>query len=142
VATTRVDGFDHAITINSFTSVSLDPVQVLICVDKESRFHDALLARGLWTVNILDERGRAASNWFATRGRPLQGQFDQVPHGYSHITGAPVLEVAMAVLDAQTTAVHDGGDHSIVVGRVLSAWSRPGEPTPLIYYRSRYRRLA
>jgi flavin reductase (DIM6/NTAB) family NADH-FMN oxidoreductase RutF len=142
VATTRLDGLDHAMTINSFTSVSLEPVQVLICVEKESRFHDALLARGLWTVNVLDERGRAASSWFATRGRPLQGQLDQFAHGYSHITGAAVLEVAMAVLDVQTTAVHDGGDHSIVVGRVLSAWSRPGEATPLIYYRSRYRRLA
>lgn len=142
VATTRLDGVDYAMTANSFTSVSLEPVQVLVCVEKESRFHDAVLERGVWTVSVLDERGRAASSWFATRGRPLQGQMDQFPHGYSHITGAAVLEVAMAVLDVQTTAVHDGGDHSIVVGRVLSAWARPGDVRPLVYYRSRYRGLA
>ena len=142
VVTTCLDGRDHAMTANAFTSVSLDPLLVLVCVEKEARFHDAIVESGLWTVNILDEHGRAASSWFATRGRPLIGQLDRFPHSRSGVTGAAVLDVAMAVVDARTTAIHDGGDHSIVVGEVLTAWARPGESAPLIYYRSRYRGLA
>lgn len=142
VVTTSIDGRDHAMTANAFTSVSLDPLLVLVCVEKEARFHDAILESGLWTVNILDAHGRPAASWFATRGRPLIGQLDRFPHTRSPYTGAAVLDVAMAVVDARTTAIHDGGDHSIVVGEVLAAHTRLGESAPLLYYRSRYRGLA
>lgn len=142
VVTTCVDGIDHAMTANAFTSVSLDPLLVLVCVEKEARFHDAVLESGAWTVSILDESGRAAASWFATRGRPLHGQLDLVPHTRSELTGAAVLDSAMAVIDVRTVAVHDGGDHSIVLGEVLGARASKPDASPLLYYRSRYRHLS
>ncbi len=141
VVTTVTDGVDHAMTANAFASVSLEPLLVLVCVEKEARFHDAVIASGHWTVSVLGEEGRAASSWFATRGRPLHGQMQRFEHSRSPITGAAVLACALAVVDAATTAVHDAGDHSIVVGEVLAARAGLAEARPLIYYRSRYRGL-
>ena len=79
MVTTRADGVDHAMTANSFTSVSLDPLLALVCVERDSRFHSAVLAAGTWAVSFLPEGQEATARWFATRGRPLDGQFDQVP---------------------------------------------------------------
>src|SRR6187551_1696115 len=73
VVTARVDGIDHAMTASAFTSVSLDPVLVLVCVDKEARFRDAVLESGQWGVSVLSVAGRQAADWFATKGRPLIG---------------------------------------------------------------------
>ena len=80
VVTTVVDGVDHAMTANSFTSVSLDPLLVLVCVERDTRFHDALLASGRWAVSVLDVSARDTAVWLATKGRPLEGQLDRVPH--------------------------------------------------------------
>ncbi|MDH4016127.1 MAG: flavin reductase family protein, partial [Actinomycetota bacterium] len=73
VITTRADGLDHAMTANSFTSVSLDPLLALVCVERDSRFHSAVLAAGTWAVSFLPEGQEATARWFATRGRPLDG---------------------------------------------------------------------
>ena len=141
VVSARLDGIDHAMTVTSFTSVSLDPVLVLFCAEKVARFHDAVLASGTWAVSVLDVNAEKASRWLATRGRPLEGQLDAFRHHPGPLTGAPVLDDALAVMECRTTAVHDGGDHSIVVGEVLAVGEpRPGA-APLLYYGSRYRRL-
>lgn len=142
VVTTVLDGVDHAMTANAFASVSLDPLLVLVCVEKEARFHDAVLDSGRWTVSVLGEEGRAAATWFATRGRPLHGQMERFEYTRSPITSAAELSCALAVIDAVTTVVHDGGDHSIVVGEVLAARAGAADARPLVYYRSRYRGLA
>ena len=71
VLTARHGGIDHAMTANAFTSVSLDPVLVLVCVEQEARFSEAILAAGEWGVSILDASARSASTWLAERGRPL-----------------------------------------------------------------------
>ncbi len=92
VVTAVQDGFDHAMTANSFASVSLDPPLVLVCVEVDSRFHEAVLDAGGWNVNVLDEAQRGRASWFATKGRPLVGQFDSTPTHRSALTGALLLD--------------------------------------------------
>ena len=136
----------HAMTVSAFASVSLDPPLVLFCAEKIARFHDAVLAEGSWAVSVLAEDHEKTARWLATRGRPLDGQLDGVAHHLGPVTGAPVLDDALAVLECRTTAVHDAGDHSIVVGQVEAAagpqnQSDPGERGPLVHYSGAYRRL-
>jgi flavin reductase (DIM6/NTAB) family NADH-FMN oxidoreductase RutF len=142
VVSARLDGKGHAMTVSAFTSVSLEPLLVLFCAEKVARFHDAVLAAGQWTVSILDEEAEKTARWLATRGRPLDGQLDTIPHHAGPVTGAPILDGALAAMECQTTAVHDGGDHSIVVGEVLGVSEPSGGSGPLIYHSGRYRRLA
>ena len=142
VVTTSIDGVGHAMTVTAFTSVSLDPLLVLFCAEKIARFHDAMLDAGSWAVSVLDEESEKTARWLATRGRPLDGQLNAIPHHPGPRTGAPILDDALAAMECRTTAVHDGGDHSIVVGEVVSVSEpRPGG-RPLLYYGSAYRRLA
>jgi flavin reductase (DIM6/NTAB) family NADH-FMN oxidoreductase RutF len=130
-------------TVSAFASVSLDPPLVLFCAEKIARFHDAVLAAGSWAVSILAEDGEKTARWLATRGRPLEGQLEGLAHHPGPVTAAPVLDDALAVLECVTTAVHDGGDHSIVVGRVTGV-SVPADRMssgPLVHYSGAYRRL-
>lgn len=142
VVTTTHAGIDHAMTANAFTSVSLEPPLVLICVEREARFHDAVEAAGVWSVNVLDDTARATATWLATRGRPLHGQLDRVPHRRAALTGTVLLDQSLATLQCRTTALHDGGDHSIVVGEVLAAELAEGEHPALVWYRGQYGHLA
>ncbi|ROO82867.1 flavin reductase (DIM6/NTAB) family NADH-FMN oxidoreductase RutF [Actinocorallia herbida] len=140
IVTTVVEGVPHAMTMSAFTTVSLDPLLVLFCAEKKARFHDTVLGRETWAVSILGEHSEAASSWFATRGRPLEGQLDGWATHPGAVTGAPVFDEAIGALECRTHAVHDGGDHSIVVGEVLAV-SLPSEGGPLLYDRGAYRAL-
>jgi len=142
VISTALDGAGHAMTVNAFTSVSLQPLLVLFCAEKIARFHDAVLASGLWAVSVLDEDSEKTARWLATRGRPLDTQLEVHPHHPGRLTGAPILDGALAALECRTTAVHDGGDHSIVVGEVIGV-TEPAVNSggPLLYHAGRYRRL-
>ena len=145
----------HAMTVSAFTSVSLDPPLVLFCAEKIARFHDAVLAEGSWAVSILAEDDEKTARWLATRGRPMDGQLDGVAHHPGPATGAPLLDDALAVLECRTTAVHDAGDHTIVVGEVEAVTAPPETPQtaetaetpetpsrgPLLHYSGAYRRL-
>lgn len=141
VVTTILDGAAHGMTVNAFTSVSLDPVLVLFCPEKVARFHGAVTTAGVWAVSVLGEDAEAASRWFATRGREIKGRLDGWPSHPGPHTGAPILDSAIAALECRTHAVHDGGDHSIVVGAVLGV-SRPHPGgSPLLYYDGAYHRV-
>ncbi|GAB2812657.1 flavin reductase family protein [Actinocorallia aurea] len=140
VVTTVADGVPHAMTMNAFTTVSLEPLLVLFCAEKRARFHDTVLEQETWAVSILGEHSEAASSWFATRGRPLEGQLDGWATHPGLVTGAPVFDEAIGAMECRTHAVHDGGDHSIVVGEVLAV-STPSEGDPLLYDRGAYRAL-
>lgn len=137
VVTTVLDGVDHAMTASAFTSVSLAPPQVLVCSHRTSRFHEAVLESGLWGVSILAESGMEASAWFADRGRPLEDQLAGIAH-HRGPSGVALLDNALAWLECRTSAVHDGGDHSIIVGDVIGAAVTDGADDPLLYYRSHY----
>ena len=137
VVTTILDGVDHAMTASAFTSVSLDPPLVLVCSHKTSRFHEAVLQTGIWGVSILAEEAREASAWFANRGRPLEDQLSDCAFTRGS-SGVALLGNSLAWLECTTTAVHDGGDHAIIVGAVTWAGVKDEIDDPLLYYRSHY----
>ncbi|MGN9784796.1 flavin reductase family protein [Nonomuraea sp. ZG12] len=139
IVTTRIGGVDHAMTVNSFTSVSLDPLLVLFCAEKVARFHDAVLETGVWGVSVLPDSMRDASQFFAHRGRPLIGQLTRWPHHRGE-SGVALFDAALATVECDTHAVHPGGDHSIIVGAV-TALGTPAEGAPLIYHEGEYKRL-
>lgn len=137
VLTTVAGGHDHAMTADTLTSVSLDPLLVLVCVETEARFHDAVLEAGVFGVTVLAADQRALSDWFATRGRPLHGQLDRTTHRRG-VTGVALLGGGIATVECRTEAVHPAGDHSIVVGAVLAV-GLPDEAGPgLVHYRGAY----
>jgi flavin reductase len=88
VVSCHVDGIDHAMTANAFTSVSLSPLLILVSVERESRFHEAIRNASNWAVSILPRSGEPTARWLATKGRPLAGQLDQVPHHVGESSGA------------------------------------------------------
>ncbi len=126
----------HAMTATALTSVSLEPPLVLVCVGRTSRFHAAILGSHRWGISILAEDQVDLARHFSDRGRDLLTQFDDVPHVRGSDTDAPLVEGALAWLECATWATHDGGDHSIVIGRVLGGGGGPG--APLTYFRGRY----
>ena len=142
VAATTDRGVDYAMTVSAFTSVSLDPLLVLVCVEKITRFHEAVLSSGAWTISVLPEDAEDVSRWFAEKGRPTHAQFADHPHHPAPVTGMPVLDIATAMLECRTRAVYDGGDHDIVIADVVGLWSDPRDRNPLLYVEGRYRRLA
>jgi len=96
-----------------------------------------VIESGTWGVSVLSTSGRLAADWFATKGRPLVGQLDRYPH-HRGLTGAALLDGALAWLECRTEAVYDGGDHDIVLGAVLAATEGDRDAAPLLYHRSRY----
>jgi flavin reductase (DIM6/NTAB) family NADH-FMN oxidoreductase RutF len=141
VAATRHEGVDHAMTVSAFTSVSLDPLLVLICIEKITRFHEAVQASGLWAVSVLSEEDEEMSRWFALKARPTGAQLADYAHHPGATTGMPVFDAAMAVIECQTRAIYDGGDHSIVLGDVVGLDADPGARRPLLYFEGGYRQL-
>ncbi|MFI0353445.1 flavin reductase family protein [Actinomadura sp. 9N407] len=141
VVTTIAGGADRAMTVNAFTSVSLDPPLVLFCVEKIARFHDVVTRSGTWGVSVLGESLRDASNWFATRGRDLDGQLSGWEHHRGPATGVALFSGAVATLECRTYAVHEAGDHSIVVGEVVALDVPDPDGRPLVFYEGGYRTL-
>ncbi len=139
VITAMLDGEHHAMTCNSFTSVSLEPVLVLFCPEKVARFHDVVLAAGTWGVSVLGQGQEEVSRRFAVRGRPLEDQFLGLPHTHGALTGAAVVDGALASLECRTVSTTDAGDHTVVIGEVLGLGVPDPEGDPLLYYEGRYR---
>lgn len=142
IMSTLQGGVAHAMTASAFTSVSLDPPLVLVCVDKGVRMHDAVLDCGYWAVSVLADSHRELAERFAKSGRDLYSQFDGVPVSPGPKTGCPLVVGALSWLECRTWATYEGGDHTIVVGEVLSLGaSEQGDPTGLIYYAGQYREV-
>jgi flavin reductase (DIM6/NTAB) family NADH-FMN oxidoreductase RutF len=138
VVTTVLDGQHHALTANSFTSVSLEPFLVLFCPEKLARLHDAVLASGTFAVSVLAQGQEDVSRRFAARGRPLAEQFDGVAHTFGPQTGAALIDRSLATLECRTTSTTDAGDHTVVVGQVLGLGVPSPTGKPLLYYEGRY----
>lgn len=139
VVTTHLDHVHHAITVNSFTSVSLEPVLVLVCIEQAARFHAAVLTAGAWGVSVLSAEQAQVSRWFATRGRPLDS--DHYAHFRYHtgrLTGALLFDEALAQLECRTLSTVPAGDHTIVVGEVLSVSAGATGGDPLLFFEGRY----
>jgi flavin reductase len=139
---TLQDGVAHAMTANAFTSVSLDPPLVLVCVDKGVRMHAAVLDCGYWAASVLAGDQQPVADRFARSGRDLYTQFDGIGTAAGPKTGCLVIEGALSWLECRTWATYDGGDHTIVVGEVLSLGvGEPADSGALIYYAGGYREL-
>lgn len=124
------------LTANSFTALSLDPPLLLVCVAKAAASAGPLAEADYFAVNVLQTGQQPASITFSTRVEDRFGCTDwsQGEHG------APVLMDSLSVFECRRNAVHDGGDHYILVGEVEKATFEPGLD-PLLYFRGRYRRL-
>src|SRR5437667_4103719 len=122
--------------VSAFCSVSLDPPQILVCVDHKSQSYPALRDGGHFAVNFLGDGHEDISRRFATT---RLDKFDGVAHRLSG-HGVPLLDGALAQLECRVVSRHVEGDHTILVGLVEDARNGAGEP--LLYYRGQYRRLA
>lgn len=139
--TALAGGRQHAMTANAFTSVSLDPPLVLVCIGRSARFHAAIIAAGQWAVSVLGAGDADVARRLARRDPSLAQQLVGVPYTPGRATGAATLDRAVAVLECRTRAVYDGGDHDIVLGEVLSVDVRDESAAPLLYLRGAYRQL-
>ncbi len=117
IATTRGQAGVAGLTVNSFTSVSLNPLLVLICVDLQSQALPFFRESGVFAVNILTQEQEALSNCFATSSEERYTHFCHATYGIA-ATGSPILDGAMAFIDARITAEYPGGDHAIFLGEV------------------------
>lgn len=141
VVTTVAEDRDHAMTVNAFTSVSLDPLLVLFCAERAGRFHDVVARSGVWGVSVLSEGMRDAAEWFGTRGRVLDGRMSGWEHHRGPATGVALLSGAVATLECRTYAAHEAGDHTIVVGEVLGLDVPDPQARPLLFYEGGYRSI-
>lgn len=137
VMTTVAEDGPHGMTANSVTSVSLDPLLVLVCVERDTAMCDLVVEAGVFGLSILTAEQEGLSNRFADPDRPAgAAQFDGVSHSTS-VCGVPVLDGSLAVLGCRVWRTYDGGDHLIVVGEVVDL--ELGESSDaLIYFRSGY----
>ncbi|MEU0070576.1 flavin reductase family protein [Streptomyces sp. NPDC006332] len=135
-------GEDVGMTATAFMSVSLDPPLVLVSVREGSRMDDLLDEQPLWAVSVLSESQRHIAGRFAMKGRISDRLlFEDIPYVRGEATGAPLVGGALATLECRTEQRMTAGDHTLVVGRVLTATVPSADGGPLTYFRGRYRQL-
>jgi flavin reductase (DIM6/NTAB) family NADH-FMN oxidoreductase RutF len=135
------DGSMHGITVNSFSSVSLEPMLVLVCLNETSRGVGLIERAGAFVVNVLSAGQQDISRWFASQYRPAgPAMFDGVPFEPG-VTGCPVLLDATASFECRLRQSHRAGDHLIVLGEIVALAHRP-ELEPLTFHAGRYTSLA
>jgi len=131
VVTTRTDAGPLAMTANSFTSVSLDPALVLWCLAKASPRHNAFITATHYTFHVMAKNQQPLATHFSQTGTEFAGIAWQ-----PDATGTPILPGCLARFSCALRDVHDGGDHSIIVGQVMQASFRPG--AGLMFKRGQY----
>ena len=140
IITVDLDGEVHGMTANAFTSVSLDPMLVLVCVDHSTRTHAHLQAKKRFGINVLCEDQRAISEYYARPERTHEhaeseagARFERTRHG------TPMLHGALAYLECRLESVEEAGDHSIFIAEVEDVVQRDG--APLLFFRGKYRKV-
>lgn len=131
------DGSKVGITVNSFTSLSLDPALLLVCLGTSLRSHDALVSCGGFGVSVLAEEQREISGRFATRGGPKWDGISFIEGG----RGALMVPEAIAWFECEAEAAHPAGDHTILVGRVCNFMADRAK-RPLLFFRGAYGQAA
>lgn len=135
VVTTAHEGTLAGLTVSSFTSLSLDPPLVLICIDRRAASNGVIAAAGQFAVNVLSEGQEYLSRRFAS-----QDGDKFAPFSYTlSPSGLPLLVGALVQIECRLHSALPGGDHTIYVGEVLAAHVQEGRP--LLYYRSGYHQL-
>jgi flavin reductase (DIM6/NTAB) family NADH-FMN oxidoreductase RutF len=131
----RKSGEMHGLTANAFTSVSLVPPLLLVCVDKNAESYPCFDETRVFTVNILAHDQEALSRKFAVSGGD---KFQGVAY-HTGANGAPILDGALAYVECKVVQAFDGGDHTIYLGEIEQAEAREGKP--LMFFRGGYREL-
>lgn len=137
VVTTKTAAGRHAgITVTAFTSLSLDPPLVLVCIDKRAKLHGELQEGKAFAVNFLTADQETVSRRFASsQGDQFEG------FGFHEgAAGVPLINDVLTAIECQTVNLLDGGDHTIVVGQVEA--THLGQGKPLVYFRGGYAELA
>jgi flavin reductase (DIM6/NTAB) family NADH-FMN oxidoreductase RutF len=140
IITVDLEGEVHGMTANAFTSVSLDPMLVLVCVDHSTRTHSHLHAKKRFGINVLCDDQRAVSEYYARPERSHEhaeaeagARFDRTSHG------TPILHGALAYFECRLQSVQEAGDHSIFIAEVEDVVV--GEGNPLLFFRGKYRNV-
>ena len=135
VVTTETPDGPKGITVSSFTSVSLSPPLVMISVSKASILHETFAKAARFAINFLADDQKSVSDRFAGRTGP-QDKFESLGHRAAP-NGSPIIDGARAFIECDCWRVYEGGDHSIIVGKVVSAGTLNGKK-PLVYYSQQY----
>ncbi len=139
VLTTRGDDHAYGMTANAFSSLSLDPPLVLVCVKSGAEGSGHVDQNGVFAVNILAADQEALSRHFASKDRPRgRDAFRGIGHRTA-VTGSPVLDGVVGYLDCRLHERRSVGDHEILIGEVLALDSTNREP--LLFHRGGYRLL-
>jgi flavin reductase (DIM6/NTAB) family NADH-FMN oxidoreductase RutF len=134
------DGAMHGVTVNSFSSVSLDPTLVLVCLNEVGRAVGQIERAGAFGVSVLSAGQQDLARWFADRYRPAgPAMFDGVPVELG-VTGCPVLAGAATSFECLLRRSYRAGDHLIVLGEVVALVHRP-QVEPLIFHAGTYKAL-
>lgn len=130
---------DHpvGITVNSFTSVSLDPPLVLWCLDKKSDRYKVFTDAASFVISILGTAHEEVSSRLAKQGAHSLDGIDLLKTE----AGPPALADSLAIFECGVHAVHDAGDHAILIGRV-ERFARREAGAPLVFFKGRYGALA
>jgi len=135
-------GEDVGMTATAFVSVSLDPPLVMVSLRNDSRMDDLLSEQPLWAVSVLADNQRHIAGRFAMKGRISDRLlFQDLPCIRGEVTGAPLMSGALASLECRTEQRVLAGDHTLVIGRVLTASLPSADGEPLTYFKGRYRQL-
>jgi len=134
----EIEGSIRAMTANSFTSLSLNPPLVLFCLGKGTKAGQMIDAVTEFSVNILSQEQQALSTFFAGAWK---GE-EPPAFSFTHSVGGPRLDGSVASLGCAVHAVHEGGDHLIVVGRVVDMHRSESPRSPLVFVGGRYTALA
>lgn len=135
VATTAAHDGPKGLTVSSFTSVSLHPPLVLMAIARGSALHDLFAGARAYAVNFLADDQKSVSDRFAGRTE-VKDRFDGMKY-VKGVSGSPIIEGVRAVVECEAWNVYEGGDHSILVGKVVSATSF-NRKRPLVYYSQQY----
>ncbi len=140
IVTTVHEGRPIGATVNSLTSLSLDPPLILICLNKQMFMPTAIWASEAFAVNVLSADQRAWGVRFATKTSRFEDRFAGIAVDIA-VTGSPILPSCIAWLDCVLWTTYEGGDHWILVGAVKAAQTS-NEKQPLLYHRRHWRQLA
>ncbi|MFF0429318.1 flavin reductase family protein [Streptomyces sp. NPDC004520] len=136
-------GEDVGMTATAFMSVSLEPPLVLVSLRNGSRMDDLLADVPVWAVSVLAEDQRHVAGRFAMKNRVSDRLlFADLPYTRGEKSGAPLVDGALSVLECRTENRVVAGDHTLVVGRVLTVGLPSSGGGPLTYFQGKYRHLS
>lgn len=140
VLTARDGAHAHGMTVNSFTSVSLEPPLVLVSIERNTRTYGLVEQARAFAISILGEHQAELSDHFAGRNTEITDRLDGWPT-FTAVTGAPILRDNIGYLDCVVVAAHPAGTHTLFIAEVVAAQAA-SDAAPLIYFNRGYHSLA